>query len=371
MNERRQEAAHLGLRHARHRRQEAGTAVALVDLERRPGHRLLDGRTHGRTAERCVAARATRDRLWRDFARYTDLLAATDRSGRLLRGDPARLRALLDDADASLAGVRGALHELQALASACETTRSSVLAALAPVAERLACARRTVAALGLARDDPDAVTAGELTARASELERDATGDPLAFSGTPGPVVVAAVAGPVDALRGRLELLARLRDGWDATVAGLDRDVERVAERRARLVRARAGAAAELRDVVPARPPDRGPELRDLRGRVTTVDGWRDRHDAVVALRERLSAARRELDATATLVAQQLERRDDLRERFGAYRALTRRLGFAGDPELTELAAHIVARLWTVPSEVARATRDLAAYRRRLTVLAGR
>lgn len=352
MNERRREAADLGGRLARHRQRQARTAVALVELERRPGYRLLDAATHGRTGERCAAARATRARLWRDFARYTDLVGATS----------APTRGRLDDADALVTGVRAALHALQALASACETARSSALAALVPVVERLAGARRTVAVLELAADDPDAVAATELTARAAQCGRDATGDPLASPATHGP------DGPVAALCARLDALVRLRDGWSAVVADLDRQVVDVGDRRARVLRERARAGAEVCDTIPARPPDRGPELRALRAAVSAADGWRGRHDAVVALRERVADARRDLDARAALVAELLDRRDDLRGRFGAYRARSRRPGHGDDPELTELAGRIGTRLWAVPSEVARATRDLAAYRRRLAAL---
>lgn len=352
MNERRREAARLGRRLARHRRRQARTAVALVELERRPGYRLLDAATHGRTAERCAAARATRDRLWRDFARWTDVVAAEPTQGRLA------------DADALSGGVRAALQELRAFASACETARSSALAALVPVAERLAGARRAVAVLALAADDPDATAAAELTARASQRDRDAAGDPLG----PAPPVPAAA---VEALGARLDALLCLRADWRAVVAGLDRAVADVDDRRARVLRARERAGAEVRDTLPARPPDRGPELRELRAAVAAARGWRERHDAVGVLRERAADAGRDLDARAALVAELLERRDDLRGRFGAYRARGRRTGYADDPELAELAARIGTRLWAVPSEIARATRDLAAYRRRLAALDAR
>lgn len=367
MSERRREAAHLGRVLARHRQREARTAVALLELERRPGYRLLDGgTTTGVTAARWSAARRTRDRLWRDVSRWSRVLAAASarQRRRPSADDVADLRRLLQEADVLGAAVHRPLATLQALAAACETGRASSLAALAPAAERLAGARRAVAGLGLAGGDPDAVAARELTARAAELERAITTDPLGRHLVP-------LAEPVDALCARLDAIARLRDGWDALPARLDRDLDAVAALRARVVRARARAGAELRDTVPALPPDRGAGLRELRDAVPGATGWRERHDAVVAVAEGTAAARRELDATAALVAQLLERRDDLRGRYGAYRARTRRLGCADDPELTELAARIGTRLWAVPSELARATRDLAAYRRRLAVLGAR
>jgi hypothetical protein len=370
MNERRREAAHLGRRLARHRQREARTAVALLELERRPGYRVLDAGTRG-PAGAYAAARAARDRLWRDYARYTGDLAAAERirdrrrHRRRAAADADALRRSLDGADAVVAEVGAGLDELGAFATRCERARSSVLDALAPVAERLVRARHALASLELVDDDPDAVAARELTARAAAIERVAADDPLRA----GPV--SPLGDAVGALCLRLDELVRLRATWSTVPADLGREIDAVAARRTRVTRARARAGAELRDTVPARPPDRGPELHALREAVTAATGWRERHDAVVALTGRLAEARRELDATAALVAQLLDRRDDLRGRFGAYRARARRLGRDDDPELTELAGRIGTRLWAVPSEIARATRDLAAYRRRLALLGAR
>ncbi|TCK20989.1 hypothetical protein [Pseudonocardia endophytica] len=367
MNERRREAAHLGRRLAGHRRREARTAVALLELERRPGYRLLDAGLGGPYA----TARTTRDRLWRDYARYTGELAAAERvrDRRRVRAvaDVGALRRSLDRADAVLADLGTGVGELAVFATSCEQARSSVLAALAPVAERLGRARHAVARLELHDDDPDAIATRALSARAAELERAAGADPLALSAG----VVVPLDDAVGALCLRLDALMALRAGWSTVAGELDRELDAIAAHRTRVSRMRARAGAELRDTVPARPPDRGPELRALRAAVPEANGWRKRHDAVGALRAGLAGTRRELDATAALVAQLLDRRDDLRGRFGAYRARTRRLGWTDDPELAELAERIGTRLWAVPSEIARATRDLAAYRRRLALLSTR
>jgi len=93
--------------------------------------------------------------------------------------------------------------------------------------------------------------------------------------------------------------------------------------------------------------------------------WTEREAGATALRGDIAAAEAELRTARALATGLLERREELRGRFGAYEARAVRLGLAEETAVMEVAARIKATLWRRPSDLAAATRVLGLLRRLL------
>ena len=377
---------------------ETRMAASLLDLERHPGHQLLSGGTPtGVTAQRWADGQQTLARLWRDFAAYRTTLSAAravrDRRTRPGERELAELHELLVEPSIEVArtavalGDRGiaeaaervetiaidalsdrmdaAFREVSDLVVAAETARNGYLAAIAPVLDRLREVRRLIAELGIGASDPDAAAVAQLTDRLGDRDRVAAGDPLGNAAGPPPDALAAIATETDAVAGRLAGYRALRDRWDADVAAVDRDVTGLAELRVQAEQTWRLAAELVVGPVPPLPPDQLPRLRATMAGLGGAAGWPARAAGLNALRAEVADARARLQAAHELAVGLLERRAELRGRFGAFRARAARLGRAEDPQVLALDARIQRLLWTKPCDLAAATRELASYRQHL------
>jgi len=398
MAEHRRSAAWFDAELTRREDAEKRMTASLLELDRHPGHQLLSGAAPtGTTGARWGAAQVALAGLWRDFAAYRDTVhAARDvRRRRLRPGDRelAELHRLLDEPTIEVArtavalterGLTGApervetvdlqtlgdrmeqaFSEVIAVVTDVDAAHTAVLAALVPALERLAESRRLAAGLGLGPGDPETAELVALTDRAAALEREGTTDPLAFAAGPPADALAAVEHETAAVAARLSGYAALRDRWDADRGDLKRAIDLLGRDRAVAERTRERAIELIAGPVPALPADELPEIVRALAALGSTAGWAQRAAELAAVRRSLDAATRRLRAAHELAAGMLERRDELRGRFGAFRARATRLGRAELPAVLELDAEIERLLWSKPCDLAAATRALASYRQHL------
>jgi hypothetical protein len=398
MTEDRRSAAWLDAELVRREDAETRMAASLLDLERHPGHLLLSATAPtGLTARRWAGAQEALTGLWRDFAAYRSTLRAAravrDRRARPGERELAELHALLVEPSIEVArtavalGERGltdpaervetialdglgdrmdrAFREVSELVVAVEAAHAGYLAALVPVADRLREARRLVSELGIGAGDPDAVAVAALTDRLAELDRTAATDPLGHAGGAPADALEAILAETEAVAARLAGHVALRDRWDLDLGTVDRAVTDLAELRAEAERTWRRATELITGPVPPLPPDELARLRAARAGLARARGWAARATGLSALRADVDDAGARLRAAHELAVGLLERRDELRGRFGAFRARAARLGRAEDPQVLALDARIQRLLWTKPCDLAAATRELASYRRHL------
>jgi hypothetical protein len=398
MAEHRRDAAWFDTELARREDAEQRMSASLLELDRHPGHQLLSGCVPtGTTGARWGAAQLAMAGLWRDFAAYR----ATVRAARTVRRRRQRpgerelteLHRLLveptievartavalpergltgtaervDTVDLETLGDRmeKAFAEVIAVVADADAACTAFLAALVPVLERLTEGRRLAAGLGLGPTDAEAAELVSLTDRAAALEREGTTDPLAAAAGPIAGALAALDREAAAATGRLSRYAALRDRWEADRAAITSAVETLRDERAAAERARDRAAELIAGPIPALPADELPEILDSLAALGATTGWAERAAELDAVRSSLDGATARLRTAHELVAGLLERRDELRGRFGAFRARATRLGRAEQPAVLELDAEIERLLWTRPCDLAAATRALASYRQHL------
>jgi hypothetical protein len=398
MAEHRRNAASFDAELTRREDAENRMAASLLELDRHPGHQLLSGcAPTGTTGARWGAAQQSLAGLWRDFAAYrTTVHAARDvRRRRQRPGDRelAELHRLLVEPTIEVArtavalterGLTGApervetvdlqtlgdrmeqaFGEVIAVVTDVDAARTAFLATLVPALERLAESRRLAAGLGLGPADPETAELASLTDRAAALEREGATDPLALAAGPPADELAAIERESAAVAARLSDYAALRDRWDADRADIKRAVDALGRERAAAERTRDRVAELIAGPVPALPADELPEiLRALAG-LGSASGWAERTAGLAAVRRSLDDAGRRLRTAHELATGLLERRDELRGRFGAFRARATRLGRAERPAVLELDAQIERLLWNKPCDLAAATRALASYRQHL------
>jgi hypothetical protein len=369
---------------------EAAMVASLVALEQHPGYVLLAGTTPtGGTAERWDHAQKDLERLWADFAIYQQVLEQArrvlDRGVRPGRPDPPELRRLLRERSVEVGRtvvaqrldgpvehietvtlaeltdrMEAAFARVHDLVTTCADRRSAALATLTPLAERLQEARRLAEI-----DEGPAARVSDLTTRLHELDHTATTDPLALAEDAVAAALAAIGAEVDVVTRELAELAALRDAWDERLAELRTAVEAAealqeAERQARL-----RAQDRIAGPAPPAPPDRLPVLRRRLSALADASGWAERAASLVDLRAQVETATAELRAAHDRAAGLLDRREELRGRFEAYRAKAARLGLAEHPDVLALDTQIRGLLWTRPADLAAATRALVAYQRLL------
>ncbi len=381
------------------RREDAQTrmAASLLDLERTPGHRLLSaGAPTGTTGQRWADAQDALAGLWRDFdAHRTTVRAAREVRDRRPRPGPRELgelhRLLVEPsievartavalADRGLTGpvervdtvaladlgdrMKQAFQLVRDVVVAVEAAHSGFLATLVPVVEQLRDARRLATDLATDEADPEVAAVATLTDRVTALDREVAADPLGQAADAG-AELAALATETAAVTGRLADQVAQRDRWDSDLAAARAAVAELERLHAEVARTRQRAAELVAGPQP--PPPAGPErLHESLDALARHTGWAQRTTGLTALRTAMDAARNELRTAHQLADGLLDRRHELRGRFGAFRARAARLGRAERPELVELDARIERLLRTRPCDLAAATRALAGYRQHLT-----
>jgi hypothetical protein len=361
-------------------------ATALVELERRPGHVLLEGVTPtGLTAQQWAVAGDALARLWQDFTVYQGVVAAAQDEvdpsvlHRLLRepsievgrtvverrltGDVERVETLtLEQLGARM---EAAFRVVDEIVEACGAVHGAFLTGLAPLAEQLGAARALAAELG--------AEVGELavlTAKVEDLDRACAVDPLSLAGQPPAGVLSALAAEIAEVSARLDAIAAVRDGWDAVLAELEAAIHRVVRLGEQERQVRARCAEKIAGPPLDVPPDRLPALRQRLATLSGPVGWPARAAGLDALRRAVDEAERELHAAHALAAGLLERRAELRGRFESFRAKATRLGHAEEPDLLRLDGDVRRLLWSGPCDLAAATRALVDYQRLLQQAAG-
>ena len=358
---------------------EAKMAAALVELERHPGHVTLSaGTCTGVTAGRWRTASATLAGLWQDFATYRGVLEAAG-------ARPAERRRLLREASVEVArtpvalaqrGLTGAtetvetitldalaarmdatFREVSDLVTACDAAQRAVFAALVPLADRARSALATARDVGVADQD-----AAPLTAALADVERACVHDPLALADRTVADVLAPLADALDAVRARCSQLVGVRDGWENALAELRTELAA-----AEALRASATAGQlQARELIAGADPVGADPLPPLRRRLAglpTVAGWPARGAALADLRRDVAAATSALAAAADDAAGLVERRQELRGRFDAYRAKAGRLGLAERADVLAAGERARDLLWTRPCDLAAATKALVDYQR--------
>jgi hypothetical protein len=361
-------------------------ATALVGLERRPGHVLLAGVTPtGLTAQQWAVASAALAGLWQDFTIYQGVLAAArDETGpaalhRLLRepsievgravverrltGDVERVETLTLEQLA--ARMEAAFRVVDEIVEACGALHGAFLTGLAPLAERLGAARTLAAELG-AEEAELAV----LTAKVDDLDRACAADPLSLAGQPPAEVLAALAAQIAEVSARLDAIAAVRRGWDATLADLGAALGGLEDLAEQEQQVRAQAAERIAGPPLDAPPDRLPALRQRLATLSGPVGWPARAAGLDALRRAVDEAERELRTAHALAGGLLERRAELRGRFESFRAKATRLGCAEQADLLRVDGDVRRLLWSRPCDLAAATRALVDYQRLLQQAAG-
>ncbi|TDP92936.1 hypothetical protein [Labedaea rhizosphaerae] len=383
------EAAALTAALDRHLADAAAMANALVELDGHPGHQLFTSTlSSGVTAERWQAAETVLAGLWRDFDTYRAVLAEAEqvrtRRSRLGADEVAELRRLLVAPSVEVARRAVPLHE-RGLTGAAEAVESITVAALTA---RMNEAYRVVSELAVRCDELSSAAVKALTPlleqvrritedtlelgieptgvgeRVRELEHLAGSDPLALADRPLDDTVARLGAELAAERERVDRMLALREDWVRARAGLADSVRAVAELRTAATRDYAAAAERVVADLPPLPADRVPALQAA---VDRLDGlsWAARDAGTAELRRDIVDAEAELRAARQLATGLLDRREELRGRFGAYEARAVRLGLAEEPAVMAVAARIKATLWRRPSDLAAATRDLGVLRRLL------
>ncbi|RSM77415.1 hypothetical protein DL991_20015 [Amycolatopsis sp. WAC 01375] len=383
------DAATLASALDRHQVDATAMANALVELDRHPGHQLFTAKlSSGITAERWDAAEVVLAGLWRDFDTYRAVLADAEqiRGRRSKLGPPevVELRRLLVEPSVEVSrravplperGLTGAAEQVESITLAALTTRmndayrqvselavrcdelnSATLKALAPLLEQ---ARRLA-------DDDAALAQGpaSVVRRIREIEQLAGNDPLALADRSLDDTLARLTAELAEERARVDRLLALRDGWEQTRAELVGSTQALDDLRAATTDDYAAAAERVVGELPALPVDRAPELRAALARLDDLS-WAMRDAGAVGVRRELASADAELRAARQLATGLLDRREELRGRFGAYQARAVRLGLAEEDAVMIVAERIKATLWRRPSDLAAATRDLGNFRRLL------
>lgn len=383
------EAGELARALDRHQVDATAVANALVELDGHPGHRLFTSTlSSGITAERWAAAEVTFAGLWRDFDTYRAVLDEAERvRGRRSRLGPAEvaeLRRLLVEPSVEVSrravplperGLTGAAEQIESitlaaltarmndgyrqvseLAVRCDELNSTTLKAFGPLLEQ---ARK------LAEDD---AVLGQgpapVVGRVREIEQLAGNDPLALADRSLDDTLARLTAELAEERARVDRVLVLRERWEQVRTELVDSTRALVDLRVATTDDYAAAAERVVVELPALPVDRAPRLRAAIARLDGLN-WAERDAGAVDVRRELAAAEAELRAARRLATGLLERREELRGRFGAYQARAVRLGLAEEVAVMAVAERIKATLWRRPSDLAAATRDLGEFRRLL------
>lgn len=373
----------------RHQVDATAMANALVELDRHPGHQLFTSTlSSGITAERWATAEVTFAGLWRDFDTYRAVLDNAEqvrgRRSKLGPAEVAELRQLLIEPSVEVSrravplperGLTGAAEQVESitlaaltarmnegyrlvseLAVRCDELNTTTLKTFAPLLEQ---------ARQLAEDDAALEQEpAPVVLRVREIEQLAGNDPLALAHQSLDDTLARLSAELAEERARVDRMLLLRESWEQARAALVDSTRALADLRVATADDYAAAAEQVIGELPALPIDRVPELQAA---VARLDGlnWAKRDAGTIEVRSDLAAADAELRAARRLATGLLERRAELRGRFGAYQARAVRLGLAEEDAVMVVAERIKATLWRRPSDLAAATRDLGDFRRLL------
>lgn len=378
-------------------------AVALVELENHPGHRLLStAALTGETATRWASTREILAGLWEDFGVYQAVVAAacTIRDRRPRPGDPklTELHHLLREASVEVsrtvssppehrltgtadqvetitldqlsARMDAAFGQVSDVVLTCDAVRQAFLLGLPPLGERIRAARELVEHPCPDGADPATESVGRLAARIDELGHTCVTDPLSLAGRPAADVLAALDADLVTATAQLAEVAAVRDSWDDQLAELAASLDEIDTLRGQEEQARQCAQESIADTHLAAPPDQVPILRSRLAALRRPAGWSARAGALSRLRTAVSNAAGEMRAAHERAAGLLDRHTELCGRFEAYRAKAIRLGHAEHPEMLALDDSLRQLLWIRPYDLATATRTLAAYQRRVQAANG-
>jgi hypothetical protein len=376
----------------RHQVDATAMANALVELDRHPGHRLFTSTlSSGITAERWATAEVTFAGLWRDFDTYRAVLDDAERvRGRrtkLGQAEVAELRLLLIEPSVEVSrravplperGLTGAAEQIESitlaaliarmndgyrqvseLAVRCDELNSTTLKTFAPLLEQARQLAEDDAALN---QEPNPVVL-----RVREIEQLAGNDPLALANLSLNDTLVRLSAELAEERARVDRLLLLRESWEQARTELVDATRALADLRVATADDYAAVAERVVGELPALPVDRSPQLQAAVARLDDLS-WAKRDAGAIEVRRDLATADAELRAARQLATGLLERREELRGRFGAYQARAVRLGLAEENAVMVVAERIKATLWRRPSDLAAATRDLADFRRLLIEL---
>lgn len=356
-----------------------GLRAGIVELEQSPSYMMLrDARPGTATAAEYATATRQAGDFWPLLEALTDrietirhivardgLTVADDRNARKIddvnRMLSEPLTVVLGDGSHSLpaAAALGLLHQRY---DAVHHGVGRIDRIWLDVLPRVEAARETVERLAAEADTLGVVEPliGRALARADDLAERLLIDPISVGDSEGPDLDLAVA---DAAR----QMAGLRTGHDKLGDDLARTEEVLAA--LRVLRSRAAAAAtEARQkivapdglvTVPARTIIDGPggladrldDLLELTGEHAGSTNWTRQRtvlDQWLTMAERLE---RQLTEAERRNRQDLDRRDELRGRLGAFSAKMAATGHAESPTAMELAEAAWTELYTAPSDL--------------------
>ncbi len=371
-------------------------AAAMFAIDSHPGLAFLkSGVLTGRTLAARRDSQARVDTLWAQFGTLRDLLeqARTVRGRRSRPGDEelTELTRLLHDPvveldsggmplDGSAAAPSEWLRldelaqrmevwcaDVTALLTEVESATSAVDARMAPVASASAELRRLADEFGAERE-----IAAAAEAQLASLGERALGDPLgAAAGDAVESGVRRLAADIEAARGRLATMARLRDELPGRVEALRRALDDLAGAEAATVQSYALVRAKIAN--PGLPPAPETAARLAPRLPSVADGagpWARRAVALAGLEAEVVAATRRAVELRAAADGLIDRRGELRGRLDAYRAKAARLGYAEHPDLSAQHQEAKELLYTSPCDLAAATRAVAGYQRALAELIG-
>ena len=336
-------------------------AQALVAMDDRPGHQLLaGGALTGATERRWGVAGTALSALWEDFSTHRELLdqarQVRDRRSRLGEAELTELTALVTKLTDLSAQMEAALTLVTDLLNDVESAWRTAVDRLDPLDTELRAARTL--ADSLAVEEPELTRIADELA---EIRRRTAADPLA-----APAPQPQLAERITAVQAELAAMVVARDSLAEQLDRLDTVIDEIADLYVRiraehaivLEKIASPGLAPLTDPVPALRA-RLAELPAMSGRLkeltAALDRFRDdTSDTLADARDRLASATGLLD-----------RRLELRGRLDAYHAKANRLGYAEDLDL--LAVHREARvlLYTIPCDLAAATRAVKRYQEAL------
>ncbi|MCY9787209.1 hypothetical protein KIK06_25335 [Nocardiopsis sp. EMB25] len=383
-----------GIDHALNRVRGEADRIALyrTDLDGHVSHRLLrEADLVGRTRLRWERADAHVRSLWaahpavRDVVeRATDLRVSGDPDSqceltRLLDGPSVVLPRTDTRPDASderitlaeaIARVTADYEEVTEAISAVETAWDALHPRLGELESMWHEIGTYADMIGLGEDEYEDLRAALF--RIGEVIRR---DPLSLvvGGRVVTTEIERLRGLLDRTRGELRDALRMRDSYHETVDRLRfavDDVEMVIGRAHRL-RAQVVAKVSSPEV-----PDVPDPVPGLRSGVAALDDlraggrWRELGSRLGELQRAIHLAADDARDREVGLTRLLERRAELRGRLDAFRALSVRLGLAGDVRLAGLHGVAHWELWSVPCDLRAATVALAAYLSALKEVSG-
>lgn len=341
--------------------------ATLVELDGHPG--LTHVKRYpptGVTAARWAVAEEAHSRLWADLVSMTNVLEQVRGLRAANRHDPLELSKLLFERSIEVA------RERIPLAQRTITTRAERVEyiGLTEISDRMSADYKVLVEFldavdrintkvvnGLAPVQDDLDRAGVASPKALiDLLTVSASDPLSLTDVEIESRLSAIVREIEERSSELAELAALQSDWYGAVQVTAAQLDTLRETGERVVRVRAHAErAVLSSPLPSHP-DPEPELRAELRAFTTPDpaGLR-------ALRHRIAAAQKAVDADEALAQGLLDRRDELSGRLTAYQAKAARLGFAEDPEL--LASFRIAQglLSRRPVDLRAVTRAIGDY----------